>query len=276
MTLTSAACPLTDVIEDQTAQSLEGLGRVLPGQLGLDAAVGPRQDHRRRPRAAARPRLQHLIRDPRDHTASSRSRPRASTAGSSASAANNPDGPQRVAGVARFDHDPLAVVLVRRGGYAVGRRLGRPAHRPQGRAPATSSRAPRPVAGASSASPAAGPTRPTGSSARRSSTRCGCSTGIRPAGVVLGGDKALVATPARGPSAGRPARPAAARALRPARPAPRRAAARTRARPRRAGHHRGVSPRFPARARPLTCRKPAASLTRMSGVDELGEHGCRV
>ena len=35
-------------------------------------------------------------------------------------AANNPDGPQRVVGVARFDHDPLAVVLVRRGGYAVG------------------------------------------------------------------------------------------------------------------------------------------------------------
>ena len=34
--------------------------------------------------------------------------------------ANNPDGPQRVVGVARFDHDPLAVVLVRRGGYAVG------------------------------------------------------------------------------------------------------------------------------------------------------------
>ena len=35
-------------------------------------------------------------------------------------AANNPDGPQRVAGVARFDHDPLALLLVRRGGYAVG------------------------------------------------------------------------------------------------------------------------------------------------------------
>ncbi len=35
-------------------------------------------------------------------------------------AENNPDGPQRVAGVARFDHEPLAVLLVRRGGYAVG------------------------------------------------------------------------------------------------------------------------------------------------------------
>ena len=62
MTLTSAACPLTDVIEDQTAAVPRGPGRVVPRQLGLDAAVGPRQDHRRRPRAAARPRLQHLIR----------------------------------------------------------------------------------------------------------------------------------------------------------------------------------------------------------------------
>ncbi|GAA4402574.1 acVLRF1 family peptidyl-tRNA hydrolase [Fodinibacter luteus] len=35
-------------------------------------------------------------------------------------AVNNPDGPQRVVGVDRFDHDPLALVLVRRGGYAVG------------------------------------------------------------------------------------------------------------------------------------------------------------
>ncbi len=33
---------------------------------------------------------------------------------------NNPDGPQRVLGLERFDHDPLALVLVRRGGYAVG------------------------------------------------------------------------------------------------------------------------------------------------------------
>lgn len=32
----------------------------------------------------------------------------------------NPDGPQRVLDVSRFDHDPLAVLLVRRGGYAVG------------------------------------------------------------------------------------------------------------------------------------------------------------
>jgi antitoxin YefM len=52
MTLTSAACPLTDVIEDQIAQP--------PDQLGLDAAVGPGQDHRRRPRAAEGPRLQRL------------------------------------------------------------------------------------------------------------------------------------------------------------------------------------------------------------------------
>lgn len=34
--------------------------------------------------------------------------------------AANPDGPQRIVTIDRFDHDPLAVVLVRRGGYAVG------------------------------------------------------------------------------------------------------------------------------------------------------------
>ncbi len=38
--------------------------------------------------------------------------------------ANNPDGPQRVVGVARFDHDPLALLLVRRGGYAMGAATG--------------------------------------------------------------------------------------------------------------------------------------------------------
>mgnify|MGYP003503955898 CR=1 FL=1 len=39
--------------------------------------------------------------------------------------ANNPDGPQRVVSQERFDHDPLAVLLVRRGGYAVGVLIGR-------------------------------------------------------------------------------------------------------------------------------------------------------
>ena len=80
MTLTSAACPLTDVIEDQTAQALEGLGHVHRDQLGVDAAVGPGQDHRGRPRAAARPRLQPLSL-PAVTTRSSRSTPRGSTAG---------------------------------------------------------------------------------------------------------------------------------------------------------------------------------------------------
>ena len=65
MTLTSAACPLTDVIEDQTRQALTtgpggGLVKRLPDQLGVAAAVGPRQDHRRGPRPAARARLQRL------------------------------------------------------------------------------------------------------------------------------------------------------------------------------------------------------------------------
>ena len=65
MTLTSAACPLTDVIEDQTRSALcTGPGRRprrrLPDQLGVDAAVGSRQDHRRGARAAALARLQRL------------------------------------------------------------------------------------------------------------------------------------------------------------------------------------------------------------------------
>ena len=60
MTLTSAACPLTDVIKDQTNHGARGPGQRRRDQLGLDAAVGPGQDHRRRPRAAPRPRLQRL------------------------------------------------------------------------------------------------------------------------------------------------------------------------------------------------------------------------
>ena len=33
--------------------------------------------------------------------------------------AANPDGPQRIVAIERFDHSPLAVILIRRGGYAV-------------------------------------------------------------------------------------------------------------------------------------------------------------
>ncbi len=33
---------------------------------------------------------------------------------------NNPDGPQRVLAAEPFEHDPLALLLVRRGGYALG------------------------------------------------------------------------------------------------------------------------------------------------------------
>lgn len=61
MTLTSAACPLTDVIEDQS-RSAGGRrpGRRPADQLGVEPAVGPGQDHRRGPRAAARARLHRL------------------------------------------------------------------------------------------------------------------------------------------------------------------------------------------------------------------------
>ena len=60
MTLTSAACPLTDVIAGPDQPGARGPGQRRHDQLGLDAAVGPGQDHRRRSRDAARPRLQRL------------------------------------------------------------------------------------------------------------------------------------------------------------------------------------------------------------------------
>jgi metal-sulfur cluster biosynthetic enzyme len=41
MTLTSAACPLTDVIEDQAASTLEGLVNDFRINWGMAAAVGP-------------------------------------------------------------------------------------------------------------------------------------------------------------------------------------------------------------------------------------------
>ena len=60
MTLTSAACPLTDVLEEQTFAALDADHRIPPHQLGLDAPMGHGEDHRGRPRAAARHRLQSL------------------------------------------------------------------------------------------------------------------------------------------------------------------------------------------------------------------------
>ncbi len=61
MTLTSAACPLTDVIEDQTRTALEGLVADFRINWVWMPPWGPGQDHRRRPRAASGARLQHLI-----------------------------------------------------------------------------------------------------------------------------------------------------------------------------------------------------------------------
>ena len=60
MTLTSAACPLTDVIEDQARSALDGLVTDFRINWVWLPAVGPGEDHRRRPRAAPRPRLQRL------------------------------------------------------------------------------------------------------------------------------------------------------------------------------------------------------------------------
>ena len=60
MTLTSAACPLTDVIEDQTACRAGRPRADFRINWVLDAAVGPGQDHRGRPGAAPGTRLQRL------------------------------------------------------------------------------------------------------------------------------------------------------------------------------------------------------------------------
>jgi hypothetical protein len=108
-------------------------------------------------------------------------------------AANNPDGPQRVSGVAHFDHDPLAVLLVRRGGYAVGTAVGDrlTAHKVGTRYVQS-----RTAAGGWSQQRFA---------RRRANQADGLVdaaaehavrllAGARPAGVVLGGDRSLVAT----------------------------------------------------------------------------------
>jgi hypothetical protein len=108
-------------------------------------------------------------------------------------AANNPDGPQRVSGVAHFDHDPLAVLLVRRGGYAVGTAVGDrlTAHKVGTRYVQS-----RTAAGGWSqqrfARRRANQAEGLVDAAAEHAVRL--LTGTHPAGVVLGGDKALVAT----------------------------------------------------------------------------------
>ena len=107
--------------------------------------------------------------------------------------ANNPDGPQHVVRQERFDHDPLAVLLVRRGGYAVGVATGGrlTAHKVGTRYVQS-----RTAAGGWSQQRFA---------RRRSNQADGLVgatvehavrllAGIRPSGLVLGGDKALAAS----------------------------------------------------------------------------------
>ncbi|GAA3069224.1 hypothetical protein GCM10020000_62110 [Streptomyces olivoverticillatus] len=60
MTLTSAACPLTDVIEDQAKSATEGIVNELRINWVWMPPVGPGQDHRRGPRAAPGAGLQRL------------------------------------------------------------------------------------------------------------------------------------------------------------------------------------------------------------------------
>ncbi len=80
MTLTSAACPLTDVIEDQTNQAMAEHRQQHQDQLGLDATVGAGQDHRRGSRAAAGAGLQRLTWRVASSAAWSRHRPLHSSA----------------------------------------------------------------------------------------------------------------------------------------------------------------------------------------------------
>jgi hypothetical protein len=106
--------------------------------------------------------------------------------------ANNPDGPQRVVSQERFDHDPLAVLLVRRGGYAVGVAIGGDltAHKVGTRYVQS-----RTAAGGWSQQ------RFARRRANQADELVGAAgehavrllTGVRPAGLVLGGDKALTA-----------------------------------------------------------------------------------
>ena len=58
MTLTTPACPLTDLIEDECASTLAGLGRGVPHRLDVGSALDHGAHHARRPRPARRPRLQ--------------------------------------------------------------------------------------------------------------------------------------------------------------------------------------------------------------------------
>ena len=62
MTLTSAACPLSQIMEDQIRTGLAPLGGIdgLPGRLAVGTSLAARRHHRQRPRPAARHRLQLL------------------------------------------------------------------------------------------------------------------------------------------------------------------------------------------------------------------------
>lgn len=106
---------------------------------------------------------------------------------------NNPDGPQRVVGVAQFDHDPTAIILVRRGGYAVGVASAGVLSRHKVGTRYVQSRT------------AAGGWSQQRFARRRANQADGLVnaaaehavrllTGVRPTGLVLGGDKALVAS----------------------------------------------------------------------------------
>ena len=215
------------LFEDQAATALEGYGFRINQ---LDAAVGTGQDHRGRSRAAAGARLQFVTtRRPRGRAGASRPVgcrvPRSARGegdGGLVVAAAGADGASAVFDY--FPHDLLGVVLVRRGGYAVGLVRGDRSSRPRS-GPGTSSPGPPRADGRSSGSRGAEATRRMRWSTPWWDTRCGscwAATSLRaPAPwTCRPGSSSAATAPCGASGAGRlPAagagRAAEARALRP-------------------------------------------------------------
>ena len=252
MTLTSAACPLTDVIEDQAAHALEGLvaasgstgsgcRRGAPTRSPTTAAssCGPSASTSDVPRPGrdlevAPARLDRWLAG--FHERHGRVRSRGTAA--SWSRRRAPTVPRRSSTTSRSTRSASC------SSGEAGMPWVWPATAGSSRrrsAPGTSSPARRPAAGRSSASPGAGATRPTRWSTPWRDTRCGscwAATSLRHRPLRTGRRVSCRRRPRPGgPGAGRlPAagagRPAEARALRPPRPEAGRPRPRAGARPR--------------------------------------------
>ena len=197
MTLTSAACPLTDVIEDQTRGRPRGHRHRLPDQLGVDAAVGPRQDHRWTAASSCAPSASTSERPGRHaHVRPGRRgrRPSASTLAGARSRRTTP----APSPLSRWCRSTGSTTTGSRSSSCAG--AGMPwagasaaSSSPTRSAAGTCSRARQPVAGPSSVSPGAAATRPTRWSGPWPTRRPGSWRPRTPSGLVVGGDRTLVA-----------------------------------------------------------------------------------